>query len=444
MRCLHRTLAVFLTVFILIGFTACQKQTTPSSSQSTEPEQTASSESSGSPAATKSPESQNSADPSEPLFTTPEPKLIPVKRIIVEIGSEEAVRGAIIEPKVTIRPSDATDKSYTLKSEDENVLRLVDGRWTAVGAGTTGIIATAANGVIGYAAVTVIVPVEVFSLGVQEITINRGDSITLTPVITPADATDQNIKYISGDESISSISWDGTITGVSAGTTVIEGIVDNVRDTCTVTVVVPVTGIKISTDKRAYKVGDQGEFVIEIEPKDATDKTYAVNISGTVSDLPEENTFFCAVGGEITITATAANGVSDKQTVIVIDLVAYADEMFRLTNTEREKEGLSPLSGMASLTQVAVIRASEIIRSFSHDRPDGRSCFSAYNENDISYFWAGENIAMGQRTPADAVQAWMDSPGHKENILKSEFKHLGAGVAMDNNGRLYWVQNFTD
>ena len=276
--CAHRAIAAILTIILLLGLVACKNTTTFLPKHTAEPEETTSPESAKSAGAAKSPESsggkittdgneaynseEQGEDSPEYLYTTTETEPIPVKSVIVKISSEEVARGAIIEPNVTIRPSDATDKSYTLKSGDEKVLRLIDGRWTAIGAGKTEIIATSANGVTGYSTVTVVVPVETLSLGIREITIDRGDSVALAPVIVPEDATDQAVEYASDDVNVASVSGDGIITAVGAGTAVIEGVAGGVRDICTVTVIVPVTGISISTDKRAYKVGDYGAFIV--------------------------------------------------------------------------------------------------------------------------------------------------------------------------------------
>jgi len=448
----QKTLAAILTILLLVSLAACQNPIIPSSPFSPELP-VSSSAPSGTPGAPEfSPPGESASgsgitapDPSdsEPV-TEPEPEPVPVRSVTIELNSVELTRGTVLDPKVTIQPADATDKTYELRSGDENVIRLVDGQWTAVGAGTAELIAIADNNVTGAVTVTVTVPAEALSLGDAIIRINRGDSFTLKPVITPADATDKIKIYTSGDESVASVSENGTILGISTGTAIIEGVTGDVRDTCTVTVIVPVTGVSISTDKRAYQVGDQGKFTVRVDPPDAFDKSYSLSISGSAAVLTGDNTFSCDAGGEVTITATTANGIAGKQTFNVIDLLVYANEVLRLTNIERENEGLPALSGTTALTQTAVVRANEIIRSFSHERPDGRSCFTAFDENGVSYRWAGENIAMGQRTPAEVVRAWMDSPDHRENIMYSAFGRLGVGVAIDNNGRLYWSQNFTD
>ena len=126
------------------------------------------------------------------------------------------------------------------------------------------------------------------------------------------------------------------------------------------------------------------------------------------------------------------------------NLSALANEVIRLTNAEREKAGLPPLTVTSLLTQTASLRANEIIQHFSHNRPDGRSCFTAFNEYGVPYKTAGENLGRGQLNAAEIVSDWMGSPGHRDNILHSGFNHIGVGVAVDSNGKLHWAQSFSD
>ena len=109
-----------------------------------------------------------------------------------------------------------------------------------------------------------------------------------------------------------------------------------------------------------------------------------------------------------------------------------------LVNQERAKQGLSPLSTMTNLTAAANIRAPELVVLFDHNRPDGTQCFTALREANVTgYFTAGENIAAGYSTPEAVVNGWMNSSGHRANILNSSFTHIGVGYY---NG--YWVQMF--
>ena len=120
---------------------------------------------------------------------------------------------------------------------------------------------------------------------------------------------------------------------------------------------------------------------------------------------------------------------------------AYENEVISLVNAERAKVGLPSLSADSGAVEVAHIRAKEIARSFSHTRPDGRSCFTAASDAGLSYRTAGENIAYGYATPQQVVKGWMDSEGHRKNILSSSFTKIGGGC-YESSGVLYWSQFF--
>ena len=121
---------------------------------------------------------------------------------------------------------------------------------------------------------------------------------------------------------------------------------------------------------------------------------------------------------------------------------AYAVEVVRLVNEERAKQGLSALRMDAGVTAAAQVRAREIVSTFSHTRPDGRKCFTALDEAGVRYRGAGENIAYGQSSPAAVVNAWMNSPGHRANILNANFTTIGVGHHTAGSTH-YWTQFFT-
>ncbi len=118
---------------------------------------------------------------------------------------------------------------------------------------------------------------------------------------------------------------------------------------------------------------------------------------------------------------------------------AYAKEVVELVNKERAKVGLPALKLDTKASQAAQVRAKEVNSVFSHTRPDGRSCFTALKEAGVSYRTAGENIAKGQRTPEEVVNAWMNSAGHRANILGKQFTSIGVGYSANGNG---WAQFF--
>ena len=124
------------------------------------------------------------------------------------------------------------------------------------------------------------------------------------------------------------------------------------------------------------------------------------------------------------------------------DLAAYAQEVLTLTNARREAAGLNPLSADPVLTEMAMLRARELEESYSHTRPSGENCKTVFGEFETDLRFWGENAAKGNRTPEAVVEAWMDSPGHRENLLREDAGYLGVGVSQDEDGILYWVQLF--
>ena len=118
-----------------------------------------------------------------------------------------------------------------------------------------------------------------------------------------------------------------------------------------------------------------------------------------------------------------------------------SDQVIELVNKEREAAGLSPLKKDDKLTAAAELRAHEIIENFSHTRPDGTKHFTVLKEVGLSSSYAGENIARGQRDAEAVMTAWMDSEGHKENILDEKYTRTGVFCVVVRATR-YWVQVF--
>lgn len=119
----------------------------------------------------------------------------------------------------------------------------------------------------------------------------------------------------------------------------------------------------------------------------------------------------------------------------------FAQQVIDLTNAERRKNGLPALTGDTKLSGVAQKKADDmrIKGYFSHTSPTYGSPFDMMRDFGVSYSSAGENIAQGQQTPQAVVTAWMNSEGHRKNILSSNFTHIGVGY--DATGK-HWVQMF--
>lgn len=124
------------------------------------------------------------------------------------------------------------------------------------------------------------------------------------------------------------------------------------------------------------------------------------------------------------------------------DISSYAGEVLRLINLERTAAGLSELSADPTLSTFAQTRATELSQNFSHTRPDGTKCFTVFDSAQTDLTPTGENIAFGQETPESVVRAWMNSQGHKDNILSKDASFLGVGVYRTDNEIFYWTQIF--
>ena len=120
----------------------------------------------------------------------------------------------------------------------------------------------------------------------------------------------------------------------------------------------------------------------------------------------------------------------------------FASQVVALVNAERAKQGLSALKVDTKVQQAALVRAQESAQSFSHTRPNGSSFSTALTEAGVSFRRSGENIAYGQSTPQQVMNAWMNSSGHRANILNENFTTIGVGYTVI-NGTAYWAQLFT-
>lgn len=121
---------------------------------------------------------------------------------------------------------------------------------------------------------------------------------------------------------------------------------------------------------------------------------------------------------------------------------AFANQVVDLVNKERTKAGLPALTVDSGAAAAAQTRAKEIVSSFSHTRPDGSAFNTALSAAGVNYSGAGENIAYGQTTPEQVMDGWMNSAGHRANILNGSFTSIGVGHHQDASGVDYWTQLF--
>jgi uncharacterized protein YkwD len=143
--------------------------------------------------------------------------------------------------------------------------------------------------------------------------------------------------------------------------------------------------------------------------------------------------------------AFAATDSTPKKAPAVVDQAAYETEVVKLTNVERAKKGCPALRIDERLIKAARAHSTDMVKEsfFSHTGSNGstfvaREVAAGYPKNGAS----AENIAWGYRTPKEVVTAWMNSSGHRANILNCSSIAVGVGVAYKSSGAPYWTQDF--
>lgn len=187
-----------------------------------------------------------------------------------------------------------------------------------------------------------------------------------------------------------------------------------------------------------YECTNSNPSVIQVEEPEGIlggDKWVVTALSAGTSVVTVTDNNGKSASVSITVTGDTT-GQTGGNTATESDFVS---EVIRLVNEERAKEGLSALQTNDTINGAAQVRANELPTLFDHTRPDGTTCFTALDDAGIRYGTAGENIAAGQATPEQVVNAWMNSEGHRANILNANFTTIGVGY--NSTGR-YWVQLF--
>ena len=134
-------------------------------------------------------------------------------------------------------------------------------------------------------------------------------------------------------------------------------------------------------------------------------------------------------------------GPPKEEAVDQSNVSQFVQQVIDLTNQHRQANGLKPLTHDPELSKVAQKKSQDMHQNnyFSHTSPTYGSPFDMMRDSGIEYKTAGENIAQGQRTPEDVVNAWMNSSGHRANILNPDFTHIGVGVEQE---EFHWTQMF--
>lgn len=182
-------------------------------------------------------------------------------------------------------------------------------------------------------------------------------------------------------------------------------------------------------------VNGQTTTTYTVQPGDSLWKIavrYQVGLSEIISANPQfSNPNLIYPGQKVTIPR-------------IISIKQVEQQVINLTNQERAKYGLPPLKANWELSRVARYKSRDMRDTgyFSHTSPVYGSPFTMIKNFGISYSSAAENIAMGQTTPSEVVKAWMNSAGHRRNILSKDLTYIGVGYAKGGSGRHYWTQMF--
>lgn len=302
------------------------------------------------------------------------------------------------------------------------------------------------------------------------VTLVKGYSTTLT-----ISGTSKTVTWSSQDSTIASVSSKGKVTAKKNGTTYIIAKVNGQNFKCKVKVV----NGKISSSKTSVTL-DKGKSV---KVKITAVGSHSIAASSSNKNVAKAswnnakwdgNSIYLTIKGVsagetkikvysksypnsvykyITVKVNRSSSGTSNKTTVTVETgedetaesssdptagMSYAEQVLYYCNIEREKAGVAPLTLDPTLCAAADIRAQEIVSCFDHTRPDGRSCFTAMDDEGYSYWAAGENIAYGSSSAEFIVNMWMNSPGHRANILSSNFTHLGVGKS-----GVYWVQMFS-
>ncbi len=183
----------------------------------------------------------------------------------------------------------------------------------------------------------------------------------------------------------------------------------------------------------------QAETEVPVENSSESESTTPIE-SQTPAETPTET----EAPAETTTTVEDKAPAETENTVTSVS--AYEQKVVELVNIERQKEGLPSLTLDAAISNVARIKSQDMADNnyFAHQSPTYGSAGNMLTKFGINWSAWGENIASGQKTPEAVVTAWMNSAGHRANILSSNFSKIGVGYVTNSNGTSYWTQMFTN
>ncbi|MBP5506050.1 MAG: Ig-like domain-containing protein [Bacteroidales bacterium] len=263
------------------------------------------------------------------------PAVIEVKQVTLDKEEISLVEGEEFTLTATVEPGDATDKTVTWSSSNNEVASVGEaGKVTAMKEGEAEITA-AAGDVKATCKVTVTkkyIVVESIVLDKPELSLIKGESATLTATVSPADATNPAVSWISSDETVASVK-DGVVTALKSGTATITATAENQNATCVVTVTNPATGITLDHNDLFLTEGESAVLTVTITPADADEQTVTWKSSDpNVATVDENGKVTAKAEGSATITATCGDLVANCQ--VTVDKLIVPVESVSLNKTD--------------------------------------------------------------------------------------------------------------
>ena len=365
--------------------------------------------------------------------------------------------------KGTVLPNDAKNKTckwYTSRSSVAAVSST--GKVTAKAVGTAVITAKTVNGKTATCKVTVKTMPTSVKTNPTALTLGKGESYTIKENTNSGSyANAANLKWTSTNTRVVTVKKGSgnkaALKAVGTGTASVRVTLYNGRTaTCKVTVKTMPTSVK--TNPTALTLGKGESYTIK-ENTNSGSYANAANLKWTSTNTrvvtvkkgSGNKAVLKAVSeGTANVKLTLYNGKTAICKVSVVDCsdvysaktdkdyYSLSHKVYEIVNQERIKAGVKPLRFNDKVYKAAMIRAKECHKYFSHIRPNGKDCFTALSEAGVKQNYAGENIAVGFSSPKSVMKGWMQSSGHRSNILNPVFTDFGCGVC--NTGE--WTQFF--
>ena len=365
--------------------------------------------------------------------------------------------------KGTVLPNEAKNKTckwYTSRSSVAAVSST--GKVTAKAVGTAVITAKTVNGKKATCKVTVKTMPTSVKISPTALTLGKGESYTIKENTNSGSyANAANLKWTSTNTRVVTVKKGSgnkaALKAVGTGTASVRVTLYNGRTaTCRVTIKKAPASVKISPSSLTLNVGESytikentnsGSYANAANLKWTSTNTRVVTVkkgSGNKAVLKAvsegtANVKLTLYNGKIAICKVSVVDCSDVYSAKTDkDYYSLSHKVYEIVNQERIKAGVKPLRFNDKVYKAAMIRAKECHKYFSHIRPNGKDCFTALSEAGVKQNYAGENIAVGFSSPKSVMEVWMQSSGHRSNILNPVFTDFGCGVC--NTGE--WTQFF--